>query len=106
MQNYNADQQTNNWLTANGISQKSFATTDIDQLKAQIQAHDLLTNLKHLLTDHQSATLTNYLAATNSSKSEKHITRRSIYAVMNISKQINRKLFKRNRKDIQTTSRR
>ena len=104
--NQKAERQTNDWLTANGISPKLFATADINLLKAQKIATDLLKHHREQLTDDQAYTLASYLLATNSKKLMKQISPRRIYAVMNIGKKINRKLFRLNKENIKALNRR
>jgi len=103
MQNLNKqhlkdEQLTNDWLKANGITQTLFNKVQVFQLQAYKTATNVLKHNVELLTDKEKILLMNYCTAMLNSKQRNSITKRNTYQILNISKRINRQLFKQYRK--------
>ena len=90
----NADKQTDNWIKANGLNVKIFNNANVELLMAQKIAHTLLKEHGKLLGQNQAATLNNFNKAMSNGKLRRQLTPNQCYKVMNIGKEVNRKLFK------------
>ena len=93
MNNNNTDKQLNKWARENGISPKQLFVDDIFLLQAIKIATNLLKHDARYLNLTQIQQLNNFLQIA-SSKDRSKITQGKCFAIMNIGKQINRKLFK------------
>ncbi len=93
-----AEQKTAQWLKANGVSEQLFEKADIWLLQAHIAATNILKHNIEQLTDKERDLLMNYCTAMLNSKQRNSITKRTTYLVLNISKRINRYIFKQHRK--------
>ena len=85
------------WLRDNGISQKSFLTTEIELLQVQLIAKNLLKQHSRMLTTHQCTALNAFLHLMTSQRQRKGISRALCFRVMNMGKAINRQRFKQHR---------
>jgi len=90
-------QDTNRWLTEQGLDADTFGTTHIRLLQAQQQAHTLLTHHSGLLTDSQRMTLERFQQQMRQPKTRSRLKPTSANAVLNISSRVNRQLFKQHR---------
>ena len=90
---YNTDKQINQWARENGISPKQLFVDDLSLLHAIKIATNLLKHDARYLTMTHIKKLNDFLQAASSRERHK-ITSRQCFAIMNIGKQINRKLFK------------
>jgi hypothetical protein len=90
---YNTDKQINKWARENGISPKQLFVDDLSLLHAIKIATNLLKHDARYLTMTHIKKLNDFLQAASSRERHK-ITSRQCFAIMNIGKQINRKLFK------------
>ena len=89
---------SDDWLRRNGLASASFATTKLEIVRAQAMAHTLLTQNFDLLSKRQIHALTDFQAAAANKRESKTLTPAFCHCVMNISANINRKLFKQYRK--------
>ena len=86
--------ETNVWLSSNGIDPESISNVHIKLLQAQQQAHLLLTHHMHLLTDQQRRTLEHFKNIMANKRSRKKLKPAAAYPILNISSKINRQLFR------------
>jgi len=90
-------QETNCWLTEQGLNADTFGTTYIRLLQAQQQAHTLLTQHQNLLTDSQCTTLERFSQQMRQRRTRSKLKPAAASAVLNISSRINRQLFRQHR---------
>jgi hypothetical protein len=81
------------WIKQNGLRAENFSVDPHWLVQAEMIAANLLRHNSNLLGQNQADSLNNFLRQTKSSK-RRDITQKQCYTVMNIGKQINRKLFK------------
>lgn len=93
-----AEQKTAEWLKANGVNAQLFNNADIWLLQAHIAATNILKHNVEQLTEEERDLLMNYCRTMLNSKQRNSITKRTTYLVLNISKRINRYIFKQHRK--------
>ena len=96
--NYKDDALTADWLRDIGLNDKTFNTTNLIIVRAQTMAHTLLTQHRALLSNSQLHSLTAFEQACGNKRERQRITDTFCHCVMNISTNINRKLFKQHRK--------
>ena len=89
----NTDKQLNKWARENGISPKQLFVDDLCLLQAIKIATNLLKHDARYLNLTQIKKLNDFLQIAKS-KDRHTITQGQCFAIMNIGKQINRKLFK------------
>lgn len=97
MNNYQAEKQTDNWLRQNGLDPNKLTEFRLHLLQAQMIATNLLKDHAKLLGQNEAASLNNFLKAMRNGKQRRKLTLKSCYKVMNIGKDVNRKIFKTNR---------
>ena len=85
------------WLNENGLSEELFTVLPLLQVQAWKAAHQLLTHHYHALKPQQVQQLRIYIENIHNCRLRKGITDTQTYAVLNISKKLNRQLFKRYR---------
>jgi hypothetical protein len=88
-----ADNQTNRWISENGMDIKSFNKTHPKLLKAQLTAKTLLKNHYQLLTSSQASTLKHFLKLMAYANTRSKLKPEAYIPIFNISTQLNRKLF-------------
>lgn len=91
--NYKADYQTNKWISDNGMDTKSFNITHPKLLKAQLAANTLLKHHPDLLSQHQTTALKKFASKMAHKNTRSKLKPNSAIPILNISAQINRKLF-------------
>ncbi len=91
------EQITNKWLKTNAI-EKVFEKEDTLKAKAYVAATNILKHNVELLKNGEYELLTDYCSAILNSKQRSSITKRNTYQILNLGKQVNRKLFKQYRK--------
>ncbi len=91
------EQITNKWLKTNAI-EKVFEIDDTLKAKAYVAATNILKHNVELLKNGEYELLTDYCSAILNSKQRSSITKRNTYQILNLGKQVNRKLFKQYRK--------
>jgi hypothetical protein len=96
--NYKDDALTADWLRDRGLNAKTFNTTKLDVVRAQTMAHTLMTQHLPLLSNKQLHALNDFQKAALNKRKRSRITPAFCHCVMNISANINRKLFKQHRK--------
>jgi hypothetical protein len=98
MNNYQAEQQTANWLKQNGMDEKSFTVIELPFIQAQQVAFALMKYHAELLDDDQTAFVCSYLEDIKNKAQRKKLTATKAYRVLNIGTKINRQLFKAHKK--------
>ena len=103
MQNLNTlhikkEQTANDWLKANGITNRLFNEAQVFQLQAYKTATNILKHNVALLKNTEYEQLTSYCKAMLNSKQRRSITTRNTYQILNIGTRINRQLFKQYKK--------
>ena len=93
------------WLKQNGFNEKYFAVVAVELLQAQKFATNILKESGRYLDQNQAATLNNFLLAMSRKDKRKKLTKKQAHTVMNIGKEVNRKLFKAYKKTQARTSR-
>jgi len=91
------DTQTETWLRNNGITAQQFCDLDIGLLQAQQVATNLLKHHARLLEQNQVHTLNNYLQVMTYKNKRNKLTQTQALKILNIGKQVNRKLFRQHR---------
>ena len=91
--NYKADYQTNKWISDNGMDTKTFSITHPKLLKAQMAANTLLKHHQNLLSQHQTTALKKFTSKMAHKNTRTKLKPNSAIPILNISAQINRKLF-------------
>ena len=99
------DQDCKDWLKQNGLNEKYFTVVAVELLQAQKVATNILKHNGRYLAQNQAATLNNFLLAMSRKDKRKKLTIKHALTVMNIGKEVNRKLFKAYRKTQAQTSR-
>lgn len=89
-----SDKKCNNWLTENGLNEQQLATLPFTLLQAQRIATNILKDGARYLGQNQAHTLNNFLLAMSNTKKRCKLTEAHAYKVMNIGKEVNRKMFK------------
>jgi len=92
-----SEEQVETWLAKQGLSKKTFDATPIYLLKAQLQAHQLLTKNSNLLTIEQTNTIKNFQRLMAQKRTRERLKPSIANSILNISSKINRKLFKQHR---------
>ncbi len=90
---YKAREQTNSWLASQGLG-RGFGNIETLLLKAQMRAHRSVGEQRNLLTEAQIQMAEYYLEQMKSPRQRAFISEKQCYAVMNLSKKINRRNFK------------
>ena len=89
--NQRDERKTDEWLAANGISNKAMHIGTAEVFQAQKLATNTLRVHPCLLEAAQIAKLNEFLRKACSPKNRQKITQASCYAVMNIAKQVQRR---------------
>jgi hypothetical protein len=85
------------WIAAQGLDAESFQGTNVRLLRAQRQAHTLLSQHSDLLTQSQRRTLEDFKKKMAGKKTRSRLNPSAANAVLNIGSKINRQLFKQHR---------
>jgi len=96
--NFKDDALTADWLRDIGLNARTFTTSKLDVARAESMAHTLLTQHQPLLSRKQIHSLNDFQKAAATKRERARITPAFCHCVMNISANINRKLFKQHRK--------
>jgi hypothetical protein len=96
--NFKDEQLTNTWLRSIGLNADTFTTSKLDVARAESMAHTLLAQHLPLLSRKQLHALNDFQKAASTKRERARITPAFCHCVMNISANINRKLFKQHRK--------
>jgi hypothetical protein len=94
MNDKQAEQLRDKWLTDNGITKKQFNTVEMWQLLALKTTNYLMKNKIELLTNEEQNKLITFFWAMKDKKKRQKITKRMTYEIMNISTKIKRKEYK------------
>lgn len=86
------EQITNKWLKTNAI-EKVFEIDDTLKAKAYVVATNILKHNVELLKNGEYELLADYCSAILNSKQRSSITKCNTYQILNLGKQVNRKLF-------------
>lgn len=86
--------QTDKWLSSNGFDANTFSSTHIKLLQAQQQAHQILNEHQHLLTNEQRRTLENFKTIMAKKRKREKLKPSAAFPILNIASKINRQLFK------------
>ena len=89
-----SDKECCDWLKQNGLKEKYFTLVSIELLQAQRIASNILKDSGRYLAQNQANTLNNFLLAMSRQDKRKKLTTKNAYTVMNIGKEVNRKMFK------------
>ena len=92
------EKMTEEWLKKNGLNAKDFHSLPLEQVQAACIANNLLEDFSHLITEAQGETLFQYLIEFQNKRLRKGITQTQAYRILNIGKKVNRKLFRKYRK--------
>jgi len=82
------------WQNQNGLDDKDFATLPLIILQAQVIATNILKAGGDYLEQNKAASLNNFLKALRNGSKRKKLKEADAYRVMNIGKQVHRKMFK------------
>ena len=82
------------WQSQNGLDDKGFVTLPLIFVQAQVIATNILKAGGDYLGQNQAATLNNFLLALRCSGKGTKLKEADAYRVMNIGKQVHRKMFK------------
>lgn len=93
--------RTDGWLASQGLSACGLETTPIKLLQALQQATRLLTNNHALLDPFQREILVDFKRRMGTKRLRGRLKESAAFPVFNISKKINRQIFKQNRQLIQ-----
>lgn len=96
--NFKDDALAADWLRDIGLNTKTFATSKLDVARAESMAYTLMTQHLPLLSNKQIHSLKDFQKAASTKRERARITPAFCHCVMNISANINRKLFKQHRK--------
>ena len=88
-------QQTDRWLKSQGLSADMFAKMDMILLQAQQIAHNCLKHHGLLLSESEAQVLNQFLQRLNKKATRKTIKPAQAYKVMDIGKNLNRRVFKK-----------
>lgn len=88
---------TDQWVAAQGLDADSFQGTNIRLLRAQQQAHTLLSQHSDLLTQSQRKALEDFKEKMSNKKTRNRLKPTAANVVLNIGSKINRQLFKQHR---------
>lgn len=88
------DWQREKWQKQNGFNDKTFVTLPLILVQAQMIATNILKAGSGYLDQNQAATLNKYLKAFCNKGQRDKLKEADAYKVMNIGKQVNRKMFK------------
>jgi hypothetical protein len=90
-------QRADDWLVSQGLNSSNFASTPIKLLQALQQANALLANHAAVLDPFQRDILTNFQRRMTNARLYGRIKESAAFPIFNISKIINRQIFKQNR---------
>lgn len=82
------------WQNQNGLDDSDFVTLPLIFVQAQIIATNILKAGRGYLEQNQAASLNNFLKALRNGSKRKKLKEADAYRVMNIGKQVHRKMFK------------
>ena len=88
------DWQREKWQKQNGFNDKTFVSLPLILVQAQMIATNILKAGGGYLDQNQAATLNKYLRALCNKGQRDKLKEADAYKVMNIGKQLNRKMFK------------
>ena len=91
------EKQIKTWAKEFGVTPKQLMCDDMDLLQAKRIATNILKQHTRYLGHNVAAALNNFLKAASGSKKSK-ITKSDCYRIMNIGTEVNRKIFKAQRK--------
>lgn len=89
-----SDWQRVKWQNQNGLEDKTFVSLPLIFVQAQVIATNILKAGAGYLEQNQAATLNNFLLALRCSGKVRKLKEADAYKVMNIAKQVHRKMFK------------
>ena len=90
-------EKADQWVAAQGLNSQSFQETDIRLLRAQQQAHTLLSQHSDLLTQSQREALEEFREKMANRKTRNRLKPSAANVALNIGSKINRQLFKQHR---------
>ncbi len=85
------------WLASQGLNSSNFASTPIKLLQALQQANELLANHAALLDPFQRDILISFKRRMATTRLHGRIKESAAFSIFNISKKINRQIFKQHR---------
>ncbi len=88
---------TDLWLKRHGLNPQNFADIALEQARATFVATELLKQRVGLVDASQTRLLEQFALQTKTKAGRAQITEKQCYKVLNVSKQANRKLFKKHR---------
>ena len=91
------EQLVNQWLKSHGLRPQNFALIALEQARATLVATELLQQRVGLISAQQTQVLKCFALQTKTKVGSIQITQNQCFKVLNIGKQVNRKLFKQNR---------
>jgi hypothetical protein len=97
MNNYQAQQQTEQWIREQGMDVAAFNTTPVHLLQAQSVAHTLVHKHSNLLSSTQAKTLTHFLHLMAHKNTREKLKPQAVFPILNIGTKINRQLFALNK---------
>lgn len=89
-----SDWQRAKWQKQNGLNDTTFAALPLILVQTQVIATNILKACAGYLDQNQAATLNNFLLALRCSSKRRRLKEADAYKVMNIGKQVHRKMFK------------
>lgn len=89
-----SDWQRAKWQKQNGCDDSTFVTLPLVLVQAQVIATNILKAGGGYLDQNQAASLNNYLKAFHTKSQRSKLKKADAYKVMNIGKQVHRKMFK------------
>jgi hypothetical protein len=88
---------TDSWLKRHGLNPQNFADIALEQARATLAATELLQQRVGLVGASQKQVLEHFALQTKTKAGRAQITKNQCFEVLNIGKQVNRKLFKKHR---------
>lgn len=88
------DRQREKWQKQNGLNDTTFVTLPLILVQAQVIATNILKTGSDYLDQNQASSLNNFLLALRCSGKRRKLKEADAYKVMNIGKQVHRKMFK------------
>ena len=95
---------TNRWLKSCGISEGDLSESKTLLLRAQKTAHELLAHHTDVMTAEEIVVLNQFAQRSTNSGQRQRITDSQCYAVLNLAKRINRRVFKQYKQLIKAQS--
>jgi len=91
------DRQREKWQKQNGLNDSTFVSLPLILVQAQVIATNILKASGDYLGQNQAAILNNFLLALRCSGKRRKLKEADAFKVMNIGKQVRRKMFKAHR---------